>query len=42
MCNLPTIDDVMFFNNKTVVDENGNLTPIEQSKDVPFEIQRMV
>ncbi len=31
----------MFFNNKTVVDETGNLTPIEQSKDVPFEIQRI-
>ncbi len=41
MCDLPTIDDVMFFNNKTVVDETGNLTPIEQSKDVPFEIQRI-
>ena len=41
MCDLPTIDDVMFFNNKTVVDENGNLTPIEQLKDVPFEIQRI-
>jgi len=35
------IDDVIFFNNKTIVDQNGNLTPIEAKKDVPFDIKRI-
>lgn len=35
------IDDVIFFNNKTIVDQNGNLTPIEGKKDVPFDIKRI-
>ena len=36
-----SIDDVIFFNNKTIVDQNGNLTPIEAKKDVPFDINRI-
>tara|TARA_B100001094_G_C18110117_1_gene760653 strand:+ start:413 stop:829 length:417 start_codon:yes stop_codon:yes gene_type:complete len=36
-----SIDDVIFYNAKTIVDDKGNLTPIEQSKDVPFDIKRV-
>ena len=36
-----TIDDVIFFNTKTIVDSNGNLAPIEAGKDVPFDIKRV-
>jgi len=36
-----TIDDVLFYNMKTVVDENGNLTPIQSDEDLPFPIERI-
>jgi len=36
-----TVDDVRFYNTKTMVDSNGNLTPIESENDVPFAIQRI-
>ncbi len=36
-----TVDDVIFFNTKTVVDSNGNLAPIEENRDVPFDIKRV-
>ena len=36
-----TIDDVRFYNTKTMVDSDGNLTPIESENDVPFAIQRI-
>lgn len=36
-----TIDDVKFFNLKTVVASDGNLVPIESNKDIPFEIKRV-
>jgi len=36
-----TVDDVLFINNKTIVDNCGNLTPIEGERDVPFSIKRI-
>jgi len=36
-----TIDDVKFLDVKTVVDDNGNLVPIESGQDIPFEIKRI-
>jgi len=36
-----TVNDVSFYNTKTVVDPTGNLCPIEGSKDVPFDIKRV-
>ena len=36
-----TVDDVIFFNTKTVVDSKGNLAPIEENRDVPFDIKRV-
>lgn len=36
-----TVEDVKFFNMKTVVEENGNLTPIEGESDIPFAIERI-
>jgi len=36
-----TIDDVKFLDIKTVVDDNGNLVPIESGKSIPFEIERV-
>ena len=38
---IPTIDDVKFYNTKTVVDQDGNLCPIESGSDVPFDIKRI-
>lgn len=35
-----TIDDVKFLNIKTIVDDNGNLIPIESGINVPFLIER--
>lgn len=39
--NSTSVDDVIFFNNKTFVSSEGNLTPIQAEKDVPFPIQRV-
>tara|TARA_A100000172_G_C3034828_1_gene108101 strand:+ start:240 stop:671 length:432 start_codon:yes stop_codon:yes gene_type:complete len=36
-----TVEDVQFYNMKTVVDENGNLTPIESNEALPFSIERV-
>ena len=36
-----TIDDVKFLDIKTVVDDNGNLIPIESGSSIPFEIERV-
>ena len=36
-----TIDDVKFLDIKTVVDDNGNLIPIESGRSIPFEIERV-
>lgn len=36
-----TINDVSFYNTKTVVDPAGNLCPIEGTKNIPFEIKRV-
>lgn len=36
-----TVDAVQFYNMKTVVDENGNLTPIEANETLPFSIERV-
>ncbi len=36
-----TVDDVQFYNMRTVVDENGNLTPIQSNEALPFSIQRV-
>lgn len=36
-----TIDDVIFSNNKSIVDSVGILTAIESGKDLPFDIKRM-
>ena len=35
------VNDVSFYNTKTVVDPTGNLCPIESSRDVPFDIKRI-
>ena len=36
-----TIDDVRFLNIKTIVDDNGNLVPIESGQNIPFDINRV-
>ena len=36
-----TIDDVKFYNVKTMVEDNGNLTAIESDIDIPFTIKRV-
>ena len=36
-----TLDDVKFFNTRTMVEPDGNLVPIESNYDVPFPIRRM-
>ena len=36
-----TLDNVKFFNLKTIVEEDGNLVPIESNIDVPFSIKRV-
>lgn len=35
------IDDVKFLDIKTIVDDNGNLVPIESGQDIPFDIERV-
>ena len=36
-----TIDEVLFYNMRTVIDEDGNLVPIESNQDTPFPIRRI-
>ena len=36
-----TINDVKFFNTRTMVEPDGNLVPIESNQDVPFHIKRV-
>mgnify|MGYP001459336853 CR=1 FL=1 len=36
-----TIEDVRFFNTRTMVEPDGNLVPIESNYDVPFSIKRI-
>jgi hypothetical protein len=36
-----TIEDVRFFNTRTIVEPDGNLVPIESNYDVPFSIKRI-
>lgn len=36
-----TIDNVIFSNNKSIIDSVGILTAIESGKDLPFDIKRM-
>jgi dTDP-4-dehydrorhamnose 3,5-epimerase-like enzyme len=36
-----TINDVKFFNTRTMVEPDGNLVPIESNHDVPFNIKRV-
>ena len=36
-----TVDDVLFYNMRTVVEADGNLVPIESNQDVPFLIKRV-
>tara|TARA_R110000824_G_scaffold389607_1_gene585774 strand:- start:9 stop:434 length:426 start_codon:yes stop_codon:yes gene_type:complete len=41
MQKLPTINDVKFFNTKTMIEPDGNLVPIEGGTDIPFNIERI-
>ena len=41
MNNNITVEDVRFFNLKTIVDIDGNLVPIESGIDTTFEIKRV-
>lgn len=36
-----TTDDVKFIDIRTIVDDNGNLVPIESGQSVPFDIKRV-
>ena len=36
-----TVNDVEFFNIKTIVDGNGNLVPIESDSNIPFPVERI-
>ena len=36
-----TLNDVKFFNTRTMVEPDGNLVPIESNYDVPFPIKRV-
>ena len=36
-----TLEDVKFFNTRTMVDPDGNLVPIESNHDIPFPIKRV-
>ena len=36
-----TLNDVKFFNTRTMVEPDGNLVPIESNHDVPFPIRRI-
>ena len=36
-----TLENVKFFNTRTMVEPDGNLVPIESNQDVPFSIKRV-
>ena len=36
-----TLEDVKFFNTRTMVEPDGNLVPIESNYDIPFPINRV-
>ena len=36
-----TLDNVKFFNLKTIVEPDGNLVPVESNIDIPFSIKRV-
>lgn len=36
-----TLEDVKFFNTRTMVEPDGNLVPIESNYDIPFPIKRV-
>tara|TARA_Y100000310_G_scaffold221386_1_gene222947 strand:+ start:540 stop:965 length:426 start_codon:yes stop_codon:yes gene_type:complete len=36
-----TIDDVLFYNMRTIIEDDGNLVPIESNYDTPFPIKRL-
>ena len=36
-----TLEDVKFFNTRTMVEPDGNLVPIEANHDIPFPIKRV-
>jgi hypothetical protein len=36
-----TLEDVKFFNTRTMVEPDGNLVPIESNHDIPFPIKRI-
>ena len=36
-----TIDDVLFYNMRTIIEDDGNLVPIESNFDIPFPIKRI-
>ncbi len=35
------LDDVLFYNMRTVIEDDGNLVPIESNFDTPFPIKRI-
>ena len=35
------INDVLFYNMRTVIENNGNLVPIESNFDIPFPMKRI-
>ena len=36
-----TLKDILFYNMRTIIEDDGNLVPIESNGDVPFTIQRV-
>ena len=36
-----TLQDVLFYNMRTVIENNGNLVPIESNYDIPFPMKRI-
>ena len=36
-----TLKDVLFYNMRTIIEDDGNLVPIETNSDVPFDIERI-
>ena len=36
-----TLKDVLFYNMRTVIENNGNLVPIESNYDIPFPMKRI-
>jgi len=36
-----TLKDILFYNMRTIIEDDGNLVPIETNSDVPFDIERI-